>query len=389
VNRHFRVLDFAIAGLRRNPVKTLVVVVVYSLLVGMLASLLLYLQACRRESRSLLVESPEIVVQRVRGGRHELIPIDRADVIRGIRGVGVVTPRVWGYSFDPPTGATLTFWGADSVPSDSLEFAVGGLDPQGLEPGNCVVGAGLADLRFLGTGDRFPILRADGTLFAPRVAGVFTAASSLLTNDLVVLPSDDLRRIFGIDGNLCTDITVGVHNPNEVENVAAKIRERWPDTRTVTRTQILRTYDALFDWRGGLWASILLTCVAAFAILVWDKASGLTEEEVRTIGLLKAIGWKSNEVMELKLFEGGIVSIFSLVSGIILAEVHVLWFDGFIFDRVIKGWSVMFPSFPVSATLDASTLLICTALTVVPYTTASLIPSWRAAVMDPDTVLRT
>jgi lipoprotein-releasing system permease protein len=205
----------------------------------------------------------------------------------------------------------------------------------------------------------------------------------------VVLPTDDLRRVFGIDDNLCTDITVGVHNPNEVDNVAGKIREQWPDTRTITRAQILRTYDALFDWRGGLWASILLTCVAAFAILVWDKASGLTEEEVRTIGLLKAIGWKSREVMELKLFEGGIVSIFSLVSGIILAEVHVLWFDGFIFDRVIKGWSVMFPSFPVSAALDASTLLICTALTVVPYTTASLIPSWRAAVMDPDTVLRT
>jgi len=388
VNRHFRVFDFAIATLRRNPMKTLVVVVVYSLLVAVLASLLLYLQACRREARHLLAGSPEIVVQRVRGGRHELIPVERADVIREIRGVGVVTPRVWGYSFDPPTGATLTFWGAESVPRSSVEFAVEEWDHQGLQTGWCVVGSGFADLRFLGIGDRFPIRRADGTLFAPRVAGVFTTTSALLSNDLVVLPTEDLRVIFGIDDDLCTDIAVEVHNPNEVANVARKILDIWPDSRSITRSQILQTYDALFDWRGGLWASILLTCVAAFAILVWDKGTSLSDEEIRTVGLLKAIGWKSREVMELKLFEGAVVSMVSLVSGIILAEVHLLWYDGYLFARVIKGWSVMFPSFPLHPELDATTLLICVALTVVPYTAASLIPSWRAAVMDPDTVLR-
>jgi ABC-type lipoprotein release transport system permease subunit len=203
-----------------------------------------------------------------------------------------------------------------------------------------------------------------------------------------VLPTEDLREIFGIDDDLCTDIAVEVHNPNEVANVARKIQEQWPDTRTITRSQIQQTYDALFDWRGGVWASILLTCVAAFAILVWDKGTSLSDEEIRTVGLLKAIGWKSREVMELKLFEGAVVSVISLVTGIILAEVHLMWWDGLIFARVIKGWSVMFPTFPVNPVLDPSTLLICTALTVVPYTAASLIPSWRAAVMDPDTVLR-
>lgn len=388
MNRHLRILDFAIAGLRRNAAKTMVVIVVYSLLIAVLASLLLYLGALRRESRDLLAESPEIVVQRMRGGRHELIPIERADEIRRIRGVGAVQPRVWGYSFDPPTGSTLTFWGADSVPRSSVEFAGSGLSLDGLDDGYCVVGSGLADLRFLGTGDRFPIRRSDGTLFAPRVAGVFTASSALLTNDLVVLTTGDLRRIFGIDDGLCTDLAVEVHNPSEITSVARKILERWPDTRTITRSQIRQTYDALFDWRGGLWASILLTCVAAFAILVWDKSTGLTEEEYRTIGLLKAIGWKSGEVMELKLFEGAAVSVISLVSGLAIALVHLLWWDGFIFARTIKGWSVMFPAFAVCPELDASSLMICIALTVVPYTAASLFPSWRAAVMDPDAVLR-
>ncbi len=387
MNRHLRIFDFAIAALRRNPAKTLVVVVVYSLLVATMSSLLFYLRACRQESRNLLADSPEIVVQRVRGGRHELTPVDRADVIREIRGVGAVTPRVWGYSYDPPTGATLTLWGADGVPRNSLEFESEDLDYHGLRDG-CVVGSGLADLRFLGVGDRFPIRRFDGTLFAPRVVGIFTATSALLTNDLVVLPTNDLRRVFGIDDDLCTDISVEVYNPNEISNVAAKILDRWPDARTITRTQILQTYDALFDWRGGLWTAMLMCCIAAFAILIWDKGTGLSEEEYRTIGLLKAIGWKSHEVMELKLLEGVVVSAISLMSGLIIAQVHLLWFDGFIFGRVVKGWSVLFPSFAINPDLDLTTLLICVALTAVPYAAASLIPSWRVSVTDPDTVLR-
>jgi ABC-type lipoprotein release transport system permease subunit len=220
------------------------------------------------------------------------------------------------------------------------------------------------------------------------VVGIFTTTSALLTNDLVVLPTDDLRGVFGMDEGLCTDISVEVHNPSEVANVAEKILDRWPDARTITRTQILQTYDALFDWRGGLWTAMLMCCIAAFAILIWDKGTGLTEEEHRTIGLLKAIGWKSHEVMELKLLEGVVVSAISLMTGLIIAQVHLLCFDGFIFGRVIKGWSVLFPSFAINPDLDLTTLLICVALTAVPYAAASLIPSWRASVADPDTVLR-
>ena len=387
MSRHLRIFDFAVASLRRSLARTLVVVVVYSLLVAVFASLLLFLQAFRGESRHLLAVSPDLIVQRIRGGRHELSPIERATAIRTMRGVGSVTPRVWGYSYDPPSGATLTLWGADSVPRESLDLEGWGFAEPGLEQG-CVVGAGLAELRFLGVGDRFPIRRFDGSLFAPRVAGIFTTDSSLLTNDLVVLPTDDLRRVFGMDADLCTDISVEVHNPNEVSNVARKILERWPDARTITRTQMLQTYDALFDWRGGVWAAVLLSCVAGFAILVWDKGTGLSAEEYRTVGLLKAIGWKSGEVMELKLFEGATVSVVSLVTGLLLAQVHLLWFDGCLFARVIKGWSVLFPSFSVTPVLTSSVLLLCVAFTSVPYVAASLIPVWRASITDPDTVLR-
>jgi len=385
VNRHLRIFEFALSTLARSWAKTSAVVVVYSLLVGLAASLLLYVKALGEEARLVLAGAPELIVQRLQGGRHVLVPVSRAEEIRRIRGVGTVTPRVWGYYYDPPTSATLTFWGAESVPADALDFSTGEL---GGEPSTCVLGQGVADVRFLDVGGRLPIRRHDGTLVAPRVVGVFTADSALLTHDLVVIPTAELRRIFGIADELATDLAVEVTNPREVETVARKVREAWPDARTISRRRILDTYDAVFDWRAGLWAAILGCVGAAFAVLVWNQASALSAEEYRTLGILKAVGWSPRNILEWKLWEGTIVSAVSVLTGLLVAEIHLIWLDGALFTRILKGWSVLFPPFDTAPSLDAYTLLPGLLLAVAPYVAASLVPAWRAAVTDPDSVMR-
>jgi len=387
VRRHLRILDFAISGLLRARARSLVVIAVYSTLVCLFASLLLFVNALQRETHRLLGAAPDLIVQRIRGGRHELMPVDRAAPIGEIRGVVEVTPRVWGYAFDPPTGATLTLWGADSVPAGALEFREGALPGEG-DPQVCVVGIGVAEERFMGTGDRLPLKTADGELVAPRVTGIFTARSALLTNDLVVLPGETARRVLGMTAAQCTDLAVSVRNPLEVDTVARKITRTWPDARAVSREQILRTYDAVFDWRGGLWAAFLISLVAAFAVLVWEKASGLSAEQYREIGILRAVGWRSRDVLELRLWEGVIISSVSVMTGLLAAQVHLVLFDGVLFARILKGWSVLFPSFSIDAELDAYTGLLCLLLAVVPYVAANLVPSWRSSIIDPDSVIR-
>lgn len=387
MKRHLRILDHAVATLLLSPIKTLVVVAVYSLLVATVVSLVLYVDAHHREAEALLASAPEIVVQRIRGGRHELIPLDRADEIRGIRGVGSVTPRVWGYSWDPPTQATLTLWGAESIPPGTLEIREG--EELTMDAGgSCVLGQGIADARFIGLGERLPFRCADGDLAAPTVVGIFSSGSAILTNDLVVLPTPLARRILGVGPDLATDLAVEVLNPQEIDTVVRKLQERWPDVRAVTRRQVQQTYRAVFDWRGGVWILAISGCIAAFGILVWDKASGLSAEEIRSIGILKAIGWKTTEVMELKAAEGFLISAVSMLTGLIAAEVHLVVFNGAVFAPVIKGWSVLYPPFDVSPELGGYGLLVCIPFAVLPYVAASLLPSWRAAITDPDTAMR-
>jgi ABC-type lipoprotein release transport system permease subunit len=126
----------------------------------------------------------------------------------------------------------------------------------------------------------------------------------------------------------------------------------------------------------------------AFAIVAWDKASGLSLEERREIGILKAVGWETSDVILMKFWEGLVVSLSSFFAGLFLAYAHVFFFSAGLFAPVLKGWSVLYPRFRLVPFIDASQITALFFLTVVPYTVATVIPSWRAAVIDPDSVMK-
>jgi len=134
---------------------------------------------------------------------------------------------------------------------------------------------------------------------------------------------------------------------------------------------------------------ILLTmALLAFIIFASEKASGLSAEERREIGILKAIGWETSDIIAVKTYEGALVSFFSFAGGVLLAYAHVFFASAFLFAPALKGWSVLYPDFRITPFIDPYQLAILFFLTVVPYTVATIIPSWKAAIIDPDLVMR-
>ena len=177
-------------------------------------------------------------------------------------------------------------------------------------------------------------------------------------------------------------------NKKEIPTIAAKIVDKLPDTRAITRDEILRTYDAVFDWRGGIMIAILAGAVLAFLIFAWDKATGLSGEERREIGILKAIGWETADVLQMKFWEGMVVSLSSFFIGVILAYFHIFYASATIFEPVLKGWSVLYPDFRLTPFISGYQIAILFFFTVIPYTVATIIPAWRAATIDPDVIMR-
>lgn len=373
LNRQRALLDFALSSLRRRLGKTLGLALVYTLVVAVLASVMLFSHALRREAALVLAGTPEVLIQRLVAGRHDLIPADHLAAIRGVRGVKSAEGRLWGYLFDPAAAANYTLM----VPSDRV-----------IEPGSAVVGSGVADARGVAPGDLMSFRAHDGKLVQFRIQDVVSKDSALVTADLFLVSEGDYRRLFGIPEGRFTDIIVTVRNPREVRTVAEKIDAVLPDTRIILRDEILRTYESVFDWREGIVLLLLSAAILAFGIFAWEKASGLSAEERREIGILKAVGWETADVIRLKAFEGMVVSLGAFLGGYLLAYLHVFHWGAVLFEPVLKGWAVLYPDFRLTPFVDELQVATLFFFTVFPYTLATVVPIWRAATVDPDQVMR-
>ncbi len=138
-----------------------------------------------------------------------------------------------------------------------------------------VIGDGLVRLHGLVRGQRLSFRSFVGKPVDFTVKGAFGPESALVSTDLILMSANGFRRVFGLPPDVATDLVVTVHNQNEIPAIAAKIVDLLPDTRPISRREILKTYEAVFDWRGGILLVMLTGAVLAFLILTWDRAGGI------------------------------------------------------------------------------------------------------------------
>ena len=366
-------IDFTLSSLARRKAKNFGLLLVYTLIVFLLASVMLFTHALRHEAAHLLDGAPEVVLQRMVAGRHDLIPPGYLERLGRIRGVQHKEGRLWGYYYDPVVKANYTFM----VPGKEKIAA-----------GTLVVGAGLARARGLAVGNVISFRSYSGNLIAFSVARILPQNSELVSADLVLMSEGDFRRFFDIAPGYFTDIALSVANPLEVRNVATKLAQQFPDSRPILREEILRTYESIFNWREGIVLALASLAILAFAIFAWEKASGLSAEEKREIGILKAIGWETGDVIKMKFWEGALVSMAAFLIGYVAAYLHVFRFSSALFTPVLKGWAVLYPRFELTPVIDGFQVATLFFFTVFPYAAATLVPIWRAAITDPDSVMR-
>ncbi len=372
LERQRHIVDFTVASLLRRKGKNGALLAVYTVIVFLLASVIFFTHALKQEAARVLKDGPEIIVQRTLMGRYSPIPRSYADDIREIGGVQSVRPRLWGYYYDGSFLANYTLMVPDEAPP----------------PGEIVLGSGISRLREAFPGDIVGFTGFDGRPQSYRVQGLLPEESQLVAADLILLAESDYRQLSGIPADQATDLVLTVRNRKELATIAEKIVKLHPDTRPIIRSEILRTYDALFSWRSGVVTVLFTIAALAFVIFAWDKATGLSAEERKEIGVLKAVGWESSDVLLLKFWEGLLVSLTAFLLGTALAYLHVFAGTFWLFAPVLKGWSTLYPEFRLTPFIHFGQLEVIFLLTVVPYIVTTIVPSWRVATIDPDMVLR-
>lgn len=389
--RQLNILDYALRSLRQKLLKNTAVFCIFALVIFLLTSFHLLGKAFTEAAEFILLTVPDITVQQMSAGRQTSLSSGAAGKLSAIYGIRKMEERIWGYYFDESNGANYTVIGMDHRHEDVdkgewLGLSDGRLPEPGAR-GEVVISGEVGRLLALGERQYFTLFRPDLSLHSFKTVGFFDSSWDIVTADVILMSLADARELFAIPDGYITDLLVYAGNPQEIETIAAKISENLPGSRVITRSQILKTYKVVFNWRSGLGTICLLTALATFIVLAWDKASGMSGEEVREVGVLKVLGWQTSDIIALRFCESGAVGVLAFFTGYLLGWVHVVMFEGALFKPVFLGWSVLRPAFRVVPSFTFADMLLIFSISVIPYFCATAVPAWRAAVIRAESVI--
>ena len=363
----------AAGALARRAPRNAAIVVGLAFAVALFGSALFVVESLRAVHRRASREAPSLIVSHLEGGRPALIGPDDGEGLRDLLGVRTITPRVWGYVFLGALEGNVVVFGETRGEGGSRQ--------------DVTVGPGVARLLGLRAGDRLA-LSTPSHQAVYRVAEVLPREGALVSHDAVIVDVREARLLLGIPEGRATDLAIEVFPPEEIGAVSEEIAQRMPTSRVVAQADLARLYELTFDARGGVLGALLLPALAALLLLAWERLSGLSAEERREIGVLKAVGWATEDVLAVRMIEAGLLALFGTVLGLLVAYVHVYVFEAALLSRVIFGWSNLRTPLALAPATDLATLTALVAMVVVPFTTISTFPAWRAASIDPDRALR-
>ncbi len=386
-------LEFAVESIFRRGSKNIFIFFVLSILIFLLSSILFISSSIKSELDKTLDVLPEITVQKLEAGRHSNIPVSRVDELLGIEGVTKVVPRVWGYYYFPKAGVNYSVVGIDSFDSQYkklYEKLVDKFDFDTLsQKKGMIVGEGVdKSLRDNYYNGYFNFVKPNGDFLKVQIAGVFKGDTRLESNDVILMPKEMVLEIFGMDEDECTDITLNVANPVEIPNIAQKIRLMYPDCRVITKEDLSVGYQNIFDYKSGMFLALFVISAFTFFMIIYDKSSGLSSEEKKEIGVLKAVGWTIDDILKEKFYEAFILSFVSFISAITASIFYIYFLNAPLLRDIFIGYSTLKPKFELPFVFDFQTIAIIFLLTIPIYIAATIIPSWRVASMDADEVMR-
>lgn len=379
-------LGYSFSSLLRKKGKSIAILGGLFAMVSFVSAVLFLADAMNEEAMRVQDVLPDLVVQRLAGGRPRPMHEADASLFSQIPSVRSSAGRVWGYVYVDDLHANITVIGARDEGVNALVAVRGSLaEGEGFVAGRhqMVMGRALAKSLGLHLSDSF-VLRGDRR-DVPKLtlAGTFSSSADLYTADVVLCDEADARTILGYGADEVTDVAIYVINPAETSVVGRTVQEKVPDARVVQRSLLGRIYSLVYGRRSGVLIALSIPAFLAFLVIAWDRLVGISPDERREIAVLKATGWSTRDVLLAKGLEAALLSILATASGLVVAYVWIFVFGAAGLRPALGGFSVVTPTSALTPAIDASLVLTLFLSVVGPFIALSLVPAWRAASIDP------
>ncbi len=226
------------------------------------------------------------------------------------------------------TMATIS--GMDSSDITKLATLSQGTLPRGAT--NVIVGETFADDNNLRLGSRMIMLDSSGQEVTCRVVGIMEDTGQLTfgfsTNNAVVGSIEWYTGLVGDNHGLYDKVIVKAYDPTELNAIDAAIEKMMngkEDKDSDDTVYILNSYEimAVFDDIMSM-SSIFTTSISGISLLVADVAIVnvmlmSVKERTREVGILRSIGTYRSQILQMFLYEAGLIGLIGAIVGTLLA----------------------------------------------------------------------
>ena len=267
---------------------------------------------------------------------------------------------------------------ADRMYAISSTIVEGSLGALKGNPNGILIGSGVSDKMSLRVNDYVNITSSKGVNKAFKIVGIFKTNNSVIdkTKSYVnVLSAQQLLK----EGNVyVTDINVNIKNPDDAEKIDTHISastgykaEGWRQANeTLMAAQRMRKIIITF-------VSTTILLVAGFGI--YNILNMTITQKINDIAILKAMGFKGNDVIRIFVTQAVSVGIMGVIGGMMMATLIIT-----LLQHVYVGGDIGY--FPITYEVTKYIQGIVVGMVITFF--AGYIPAKKAANIDPVEIFR-
>jgi putative ABC transport system permease protein len=327
----FTELSHAVRNLRRRPTRTVILVAAIGLLVSVLVFALSFVRRVESGIRTASdrLGADLLVVPTGSRGAAEDVLLDNAvktfymdasvaERVRALPGVARITTQTYlatlpgGCCDVPPTIVVAFDQDSDFVVAPWLPRALG----RRLEPGEAIAGSESA------FNIRVGLTQVQGRLFGKvfRIVGVLEKTGTGLDTALFVDKTDAEELVRASKARpppgSVSVVFAKLQDGVDPARVAGAVEDTIIEADAVARRDVGQTVRRTFGDVSRVFVVTFLLAAVLAASLAWAVFSGVANERIREVGLMRAIGAKESHVMRLFLLEVVLVGALGSLAGV-------------------------------------------------------------------------
>ena len=372
--------------LHKQKTKYISIFILATLTIFLLSTVIFIKSSLQNEILKTLESHNDFIIQREFGGRIFDIENQLEDRLRNIYGVKNITKRVYGRYKFLSEDVYFTIIGVDF---SNLNKELKNLGLQNISNDEMIVGFEVDNLlkKYKYT-NYYDFFLPNKEIKKVKIAKVLEKESNIISSDIIILDINLARDILGINRDFSTNIAFDVPNELERTNIKQKLQRLDLDLNIIQKEDILKKYETIFNYKGGVFLILYLVVLFAFIMILYQRYSQVSINERKQIAIFKAIGYSVRDIIKIKMSENFVVAFVSYLIGVLLAYFFVFILNAPILKNIFIDFSNIKNDFIIYPYIEFSTFVTLFLFFMVLFLSSVLIPVWKISAINPYESLR-